>query len=74
MTSTANAVYFRYTNYRGELSVRHASPISLRLGRSQWHSKTQWLLRAFDHDKQEEREFALSDCNFAMTPTTDKEG
>ena len=70
MVSTSDAIHFRYTNWRGETSMRHASPISLRFGTSEWHRKPQWLLCAFDHDKNEAREFALSDCDF----TTEGEG
>ena len=62
--STASAIYMRYRNWRGELGVRHVTPISLRFGASEWHRKPQWLMRAYDHDKQAEREFALLDCAF----------
>lgn len=62
--STADAIYMRYRNWRGELSVRHVSPISLRHGSSEWRPKPQWLMRAYDHDKAAEREFALLDCEF----------
>ena len=64
--STASAIYFRYRNWRGELSVRHATPISMRFGSSEWHRKAQWLMRAYDHDKSAEREFALLDCDFSI--------
>ncbi|MEM7296024.1 MAG: hypothetical protein AAF330_05270 [Pseudomonadota bacterium] len=64
--STARAIYFRYRNWRGDLSVRHATPVSMRFGRSEWHPKPQWLLRAYDHDKCAEREFALLDCDFGI--------
>jgi predicted DNA-binding transcriptional regulator YafY len=62
--STAQAIRFEYHNYKGEQGQRHATPISVRFGSSQWHSKSQWLMKAYDHDKQAEREFAMSDCDF----------
>lgn len=62
--TTAQAIRFRYTNWRGETGMRHVTPISLRFGTSEYHSEPQWLLRAFDHDRQAEREFALTDCDF----------
>lgn len=65
MTSrTANNSVFltvRYTNYRGETSVRDIVPLGIRFGSNQWHTERQWLLRAFDMDKCEEREFAMRD-------------
>lgn len=64
--TTAQAIRFRYTNWRGEVGERHATPISLRFGTSKWHRKAQWLMRAYDHDKGAEREFALLDCDFDM--------
>ena len=64
------AMCFTYTNYRGETSTRWATPDHknpLRWGVTQWHPRPGWLLRAFDHDKGEEREFALEDCRFEPT-------
>lgn len=51
---------FTYRNWRGETATRSVRPIGVRFGSSQWHRTPQWLLRAFDLNKNEEREFALS--------------
>lgn len=58
-------VRFMYRNYRNEIAERHVTPISMRFGSTVWHPEPQWLLRAYDHCKKAEREFALSDCQFA---------
>lgn len=51
----------RYTNWRGHVSDRLISPISLRYGVNEWHPEPQWLLLVYDMDKREKREFALKD-------------
>ena len=57
----ATPISISYTNWRGETSVRRIVPLAApHYGDSDYHSGTQWLLRAFDVGKQEEREFALS--------------
>lgn len=55
------AVQFLYKNYRGQLNTRTVKPISMRFGKSEYHTQEQWLLLAFDHDKKAEREFAMRD-------------
>lgn len=62
---TARSLKFTYTNWKGETSERWATPLSFRWGTTEWHPKAGWLMRAFDHDKGAEREFALRDCAFA---------
>jgi predicted DNA-binding transcriptional regulator YafY len=52
---------FQYKNYRGEVTTRIVTPISVRFGLTEWHPEPQWLLLAFDHEKQAEREFAMKD-------------
>lgn len=52
---------FTYRNWRGEVSERHVRIIGIRFGSSEWHPEPQLLLRAFDLDKGEEREFAVND-------------
>jgi hypothetical protein len=53
------ALVAAYTNWRGETELRRIVPLSVRYGSSEWHPKPQWLLRAKDVDKGEEREFAF---------------
>lgn len=72
MDGKREALTFRYTNWRGETAVRTATPISLRWGTTEWHPKPDWLLRAYDHEKRAEREFALADCQFALPAEPDE--
>lgn len=50
-----------YTNYRGETGRRKVIPSSLRYGSTEYHPEPQWLMDAFDIEKQAERTFALLD-------------
>lgn len=50
-----------YTNYRGEKAYRIVIPDSIYFGSTQWHPGEQWLLRAFDVQKNEWRDFAVKD-------------
>lgn len=54
-------ITIRYTNYRGETAFRRIIPKSIRFGTTPWHPREQWLLDAFDLDKNAERFFALED-------------
>jgi hypothetical protein len=52
---------FTYTNYRGEVSVRTVTPMEIIFGSTKWHPDDQWLMRALDRQKWEERLFALNE-------------
>ena len=54
-------IKIRYTNYRGETTVRQIVPVRIRFGASEWHPAEQWLMDAYDIDRQAERSFALAD-------------
>lgn len=64
------AVEFVYTNWRGETFVRRAAPITLTWKATKHHPEPQWILRAFDMDKREPRDFALKDCDFRALKET----
>lgn len=49
-----------YTNYHGDYSVRRIIPLRVYFGSSEYHGP-QWLLEAFDLDKQALRDFAMKD-------------
>ncbi|WP_374844223.1 hypothetical protein, partial [Brucella haematophila] len=59
-----NPITLTYTNYRGETSERAITPIRPWFGSTEWHPEPQWLLRAYDHDKGAERDFALKDFGY----------
>ena len=48
-----------YQNWRGEVAIREIKPICLWFGQTQWHPEDQWFLKAWDVEKQAERDFAL---------------
>lgn len=54
------ALTFLYTNYRGETTIRHAVPLEWFWGHTEFYPEDQWLVRAYDLDKQAERTFAVT--------------
>ncbi|MBP7134628.1 WYL domain-containing protein [Patescibacteria group bacterium] len=50
-----------YTNHRGETSTRSVVPHRIWFGQTEWHSEDQWLLDAYDLERQANRSFALKD-------------
>lgn len=52
---------FGYTNYKGEYSVRDVVPKRMFFGESAWNAKPQYVMEAFDLDRQAMRSFALAD-------------
>lgn len=63
---------FAYRNYRGEVAERRikASGARLIFGATKWHPEPQWLMNAFDLDKNAIRDFAWADIirPAAVTP------
>lgn len=56
-------VRVRYTNWRGQTSVRNIEPIKIFWGNNEFHPESQWLLKCFDVDKNAERTFAMQDIH-----------
>jgi predicted DNA-binding transcriptional regulator YafY len=54
------AVEFDYTNYKGESGKRRAQIVSIFYGSNKWHTEEQWLLEAYDMEKQDFRFFAMN--------------
>jgi predicted DNA-binding transcriptional regulator YafY len=57
----AAVIQILYTNYRGETARRKIVPSSLRFGSTEFHPEPQWLLEAFDLERQAMRTFAMLD-------------
>lgn len=53
-------VIINYTNYKGEKARRNISPKSIAFKSTEQHPVTQWILYAYDNDKQDFRDFAMS--------------
>jgi predicted DNA-binding transcriptional regulator YafY len=55
-----NLVTFTYRNFKGRTAVRRVRPIRLWFGSTCYYPVPQWLLKAFDLDKQAQRDFAFA--------------
>lgn len=58
-----DAVWFWYSNWKGERALRRVLPSLLWFGTTEYHPEQQWLLKAFDLDKQANRDFAMKDIS-----------
>lgn len=56
-----NQVTILYTNWKGEIGWRNIRPVSITYGTTERHPEPQWLILAFDIDKNAERYFAMKD-------------
>lgn len=65
-------VTLTYTNWKGETAERAIIPRRVWWGSTEWHPEPQWLLTAFDVDKQAERDFALKDFCQPVQPVAVK--
>lgn len=61
-------VSLTYTNWRGETSERTIKPRYVWFGSTEWHPEPQWLLTAFDLEKNADRDFALKDFGQPPAP------
>lgn len=50
-----------YINWRGVESERRIIPQELYFTSNEWHKEEQWLLKAWDLDKEDYRNFAMKD-------------
>lgn len=54
-------IAFAYTNHRGEYDIRHARPVILWYGESEYHpGEKHWHLKCHDLDRKADRDFILS--------------
>ena len=63
--SRPDPITLTYTNWRGETAQRTITPKRIWWGATDWHPEPQWLLTAFDAEKQADRDFALKDYGAA---------
>jgi predicted DNA-binding transcriptional regulator YafY len=54
---------FYYRNWKGEHGLRRvrANTVYIFYGTTDWHKEEQWIMNAFDEDKQAIRGFAMKD-------------
>lgn len=62
-------VLIDYTNHAGVRSVREILPFEFHYMSNEWHPQPQWLLEAFDYDKDDVRYFAVSGIHRWGTPS-----
>lgn len=64
-----------YTNWRGETALRTiAEPYRAFFGANEWHTEPQWLLEAFDVDKQAKRTFSFAGLGWETPKTAEPLG
>jgi hypothetical protein len=56
-----NSIKIVYKNWKNIVSTRNIIPICTWFGKSKYHLEEQWFIKAFDIDKNEERDFAMRD-------------
>jgi predicted DNA-binding transcriptional regulator YafY len=66
-------VVFKYTNYKGSVSIRHVIPIDIWYGSTEYHPEEQWLLKAYDIDKQDYRNFSIKEISEWRSLNNDKD-
>ncbi|MDP4225576.1 MAG: hypothetical protein Q8910_04260 [Bacteroidota bacterium] len=60
--STEGVIKFYYRNWKGEKSVRQVKPsVEIWWGHTEYHKVDQWLMRAYDLEKGDYRDFAMRD-------------
>lgn len=61
MVNQMPTLSFYYKNYRGEYGYRSVQDPKWRFGNTEFHKEPQWLIEAYDLDKQDMRTFAAKD-------------
>lgn len=56
-----SVITFDYVNWKGEKAHRRAIVKGFYYGNTEYHPEAQWLLEAYDLDKDEDRVFAMKD-------------
>jgi len=59
MANQENPLTIEYKNWRGEVSMRSILPRRVYFSSNEWHTTPQWLLEAWDIDKDAIRIFAM---------------
>jgi predicted DNA-binding transcriptional regulator YafY len=56
-------VRITYKNWKGKTSDRTVKPLKIYFGLTEYHPENQWLLHAYDYEKQDFRTFAMKDIS-----------
>ena len=65
-------LFILYTNHRGDTSIRKIIPKEVFFHKTEWHPEFQWFMKAFDLNKEADRDFAMKDIKkvYSSKPTT----
>jgi predicted DNA-binding transcriptional regulator YafY len=55
------AITVRYKNWHGQTALRSIIPIEVSWGSTEWHPHAQWLLKVWDIERGDYRQYALKD-------------
>jgi hypothetical protein len=58
--ASVHEVQIDYTNWKGERAKRRIIPKQFWFGSNEWHPEPQWLLDAYDTEKEVSRTFAMN--------------
>lgn len=56
-------IQFDYVNYKGIKGKRDVKVWNIYFGSTDFHTESQWLMKAWDYDKQDIRIFAMKDMS-----------
>lgn len=54
---------FKYRNHRNEVAIRSVIPMEIFYGKTEFYPEEQWLMTAFDLDRDLPRTFAMNRIN-----------
>lgn len=63
-------IIVEYENWRGVVAEREISPQEIWHGATEWHSEPGLMLRALDVEKNEVRDFRISDFDWSTAQVT----
>lgn len=61
MDNSVESLKFYYRNYKGEYAYRTVQNPLFWFGNTEFHREPQWLIKAYDVEKQDFRDFAVKD-------------
>ena len=61
MEENIKPLKFKYKNWKGITAIRTVIPEKIYYGSTEFHKESQWLMEAFDLDKDATRTFAVKD-------------
>ena len=74
LIDSSKLVQIDYTNWEGVRSIRNIKPKFIYFGHTKLHKEDQWILKAYDVDKQDWRRFPLSNIHEWIKPEVPIEG